>query len=100
MTESEHNLDTHKFHSRKRSLTDNDIEELIIAFEKRAAHPHSCRFSSITEEEFYASVKFFKNLNEALTSGRNIVAKTILVLLITFLFGMFGAGILAKLKTP
>jgi len=85
---------------RHRNLTEDDIEELLLALERRSPHGHSCRFTNVSEEDFYESVKFFKTLNEGLTSGRNIIAKTILVLLITFLFGMLGAGFLAKIKTP
>jgi len=88
-----------QFQERKRNLTDEDIQELLIAFEKHP-RPHMCRFEGVTEEDFYESVKFFKYLNEILTSGRNIIAKTILVLLITFLFGLLGSGIITKLKGP
>jgi len=86
-----------QFHERKRSLTDTDIEEILSAFEK---HPrqHICRFEGVTEEDFYESVKFFKYLNEGLTSGKNIIAKTILVLLITFLFGLITSNIITKFK--
>ena len=87
-----------QFHERKRSLTDEDIAQILVAFENRPTHLHACRFEGVSEEDFYESVKFFKYLNEVLTSGRNIVAKTILVLLVTFLFGLLGAGIISKVK--
>ena len=86
-----------QFHERKRSLTNNDIEDILAAFERRP-HPHVCRFEKVTEADFYESVKFFKYINEGLASGKNIIAKTVLVLLVTFLFGMLGAGIISKIK--
>ena len=87
-----------QFHTRRNSLTEHDIEDIIMAIESRQSH--ACRFKGVTEEDFYESVRFFKIANTNLTSGKNIIMKTFLVLLITFLFGMLGAGILGKIKGP
>lgn len=100
MPEHDHTHNNHLIPRRQRNLTDDDIEELLLAIEKRSTQTHSCRFINVSEDDFYESVRFFKTFNEGLTSGRNIVAKTILILLITFLFGMLGAGFIAKIKTP
>jgi len=86
-----------QFHNRRNSLTEHDIEDIIAALDKRT-QGHICRFNGVTEEEFYESVRFFKSWNESLTSGKNLVARTVLVLLITFLFGAIGAGIVGKMK--
>ena len=86
-----------QFHERQRSLTKHDIEDIINALEASAGKPHLCRFERVTEEDFYASVEFFKSFNAGLNSGKSVAAKTILVLLITFLCGVLGAGIFKKL---
>jgi len=86
----------HRPERRTRNLTEDDIEAIIRAIDER--HGHVCRFNRITEDDVYESVKFFKYLNEIMTNGRNIAAKTVLVLLITFLFGVLGAGIVSKWK--
>lgn len=85
-------------HPRKRNLTEHDIEAILHAFEDRVAQKHICRFTAITEEEFYESVKFFKFWNDAMSSGKNLAAKTILVLLITLVFSLLGYGIAGKIK--
>jgi len=89
-----------QFHERKRSLTETDINDLIDALEKRQEGAHQCRFGKVSEEDFYASVEFFKSINAGLTSGKAIAAKTVLVLLITFLCGVIGAGFVSKFKGP
>ena len=86
-----------QFQQRKNSLTEHDIEDIIRALESKSL-VHTCRFGGVTQDEFYESVKFFKYLNSGFTSGRNIIAKTILVLLVTFLFGMIGMGVVTKIK--
>lgn len=88
-----------QYHTRQNSLTEHDIEDIIHAFEQRPGL-HDCRFKAVTEEDFYESVRFFKTMNENLNNGKNIIMKTILVLLVTFLFGVLGAGILGKIKGP
>jgi 5-bromo-4-chloroindolyl phosphate hydrolysis protein len=66
-----------QFHERERSLTAKDIDAIMAAIDER--HGHVCRFNKITEEEFYESVKFFKSMNESMTSGRNLAVKTAIV---------------------
>lgn len=83
---------------RKANLTDKDIARILDAFEARLHQRHMCRFEKISEDDFYASVEFFKEFNESLKAGKAVAAKTILVLLITFLCGVLGAGIVSKLK--
>jgi hypothetical protein len=94
-----------QYHDRKRSLTEADINDLLDALDKRReiekekeVVEHSCRFGKVTEEDFYASVEFFKSMNAGLTSGKIIAAKTVLVLLVTFLCGVIGAGLFSKFK--
>ena len=94
-----------QFHSRRNSLTEQDINDIVAAFEEKQIRiPHVCRFPGVNEDDFYESVKFFKYVNEGLTSGRNLVGKTLLVLFITFIFGATGVGIVAmifsKIKGP
>jgi len=87
-----------QFHDRKRSLTEADIADIMSALDARSEQQHLCRFGKVTEEDFYASVEFFKSFNAGLNNGKILAAKTILVLLITLLFGVLGAGIVEKLK--
>jgi len=89
-----------QYHDRNRSLTDDDINDILAAFEQRPHAPHMCRFEKISEEDFYASVEFFKSFNESLKAGKAVAAKTVLVLRITFLCGVLGAGIITKIKGP
>jgi len=96
---TEHRLEQ-QYHDRKRSLTDADINDLLDAFDKRQDGIHQCRFGKVSEEDFYASVEFFKSINAGLSSGKAIAAKTVLVLLITFLCGVLGAGVVSRLKGP
>jgi len=97
---AENHEDGEQFHRRKRSLTEADINDILAAFEKRPHTNHLCRFEKISEDDFYASVEFFKSFNESLKAGKAVAAKTVLVLLITFLAGVIGAGFLSKLKGP
>jgi hypothetical protein len=86
-------------HDKERSLTEKDIMAIITALREQPTPPHLfCRFEKVSEEDFYASVEFFKEFNVGLKAGKAVAAKTILVLLITFLCGIFGAGIIGKFK--
>jgi hypothetical protein len=88
---------TKQYHERQRSLTEHDIEDLLEAIEKRSGHV--CRFKGVSDADFYESVKFFRSWNESLNNGKGIVGKTILVVLITFLMGATGWGIVALVSS-
>ena len=86
----------HQYRERKRSLTDKDIQEILEAFDSRMSM-HSCRFPKVTTEDFYESVQFYKHINDGITNSRNLVGKTILIILVTFILGAIGSGIVSKI---
>lgn len=91
--EREDPRDSKKFHERKRSLTNEDIQEILRAFEEsRDSLPHICRFGDVSKEDFEESVKFYKHWNTSLASGKSVAAKTLIVLIVTFLVGSAAVG--------
>ncbi len=99
------------FHRRKRVLTDEDIAEFAVAFEKVfKVQSHSCRFMHVDEEKldkvvsfyekfegidpkrFNAAIDFFENWNKSLDDSKNVIRRTLLVIAITAIAGMTIAG--------
>lgn len=77
-----------------RNLTDADIMAVVSALKSVNEH---CRYD-IAPEEMKEVVRFVKNWNAALERGQTTMWTTILVLVITGLFGLLGLGAWARLK--
>jgi len=81
---------------RSRNLTDEDVEAIASAiFSKQNDHP--CRFARIDPEILEEACKFYQKMNKIMDDSKGIVAKTILVLLVTAICGIMFSGAVTEL---
>lgn len=80
----------------KRNLTDEDIEALVTALEKKSGH--SCRFDNVSADDLGEAVTFYKNFNDIVSEGKSTARKTLVVITVTSAVGIAIAGVIVKLK--
>ena len=80
----------------KRNLTDEDIEALVTALEKKSGH--SCRFDNVSADDLGEAVTFYKNFNNIVSEGKTTARKTLVVITVTGAVGIAVAGAVVKLK--
>lgn len=78
-----------------RSITDEDVDAIASAILSKSAG-HSCRFNRLDPDVLEAAVEFYVNANKILTDSKGVVGKTLLVLIVTAMFGMLAAGAISE----
>lgn len=79
-----------------RNFTDADIEAIVAAI--NASKHLDCRFEDISHDDLQEAVKFYRNVNAALSETRSTVRNTIISLVITGIFAIICIGAAVKLK--
>jgi DNA replication initiation complex subunit (GINS family) len=89
-----------RYHSRKNSLTQEDLENITSIFEsivhKRTHNDASCRFYGIKPADLKSMVDSFKKFSVAMDDSRSIVRKFILIAILTALSGFAAYGYWSK----
>jgi len=79
-----------------RTLSDGDVQAIAGAIIAATAE-HPCRFASMNPNDMSEAIIFYKNWNRILGESKGVVAKTILVLTVTALFGIMASGFVSEL---
>jgi len=79
-----------------RKLSDEDIQAIMVAIHS-VDHPRNCRFSQTTPEDMEEAIEFFRTFNTAWNESKSTIRKTLIVILVTFISGMMGAGIIVEI---
>jgi len=78
------------------SLDDTDIVKLVDAL--KAAGHSPCRFELVDPADLRHSIEFYKRMNTALDDSKNIIWRTIIVLLVSGIIALIGFGLFEKIK--
>lgn len=81
----------------RRRLSEEDIEAICEALEKRQGHV--CRFTGVTPDEVEGAVEFQKHVNALVTETGSTIRKTIIVSGVGGLISLLVLGLYSKLKT-
>lgn len=80
----------------RRRLSDEDIEAIVAALDRR--NGHVCRLT-VTPEEIEETVKFKRHINDLMSETGSTIRKTILVVGVGGLISLLVLGLYAKLKS-
>jgi len=87
------------YHTRRNSLTPEDLEDITAIFESIQHKKHSvedCRFSSITPEELRVIIEGNKKFNAIMDDSKSIIRRFFTVLILSGLSGIIIAGVWSK----
>ena len=79
----------------RRRLSDDDIEAIIVAIEKR--QEHVCRYN-VTPDQLQSVVRFVGHIDSLLSETGSTIRKTIIVAGISGFIALLGIGAYAKIK--
>lgn len=80
----------------RRHLTDEDLEAVVRAVAKIAEH-RPCQFAGTDPRAMEEAIKFYKSMNKILEDSKGVAGKTLIVLIVTGLFGILVSGIIAAI---
>lgn len=74
-----------------RRLSDEDVEAVVTALEKKQGH--TCRFDQVRAVDLEEAVRFYKNVNDIIEDSKITFRKAILWGVIVLLGAIFGKGL-------
>ena len=79
-------------------LTEDEIKKLALELNSLLEDHTKCKFGSICVEDLEEAVKFYKNFNAAMESGKKTFFTTIIALISTGTVGLLILGFYYKIK--